>query len=126
MSSATTTLVQTVSFGVASGNYDGASTTWYSVATQAAGYYNYSSGLNTVAYYMDKFFVGNANMQISLATYPGAGDWVDLESTLVGNMNVSSTVPLSAIVNFTGNYVWVRVKISNFSAGSILKIQYNY
>jgi hypothetical protein len=133
MSSQVTALIQTVTAGVASGNYNGSATTWYSVATQGSGYYGYSAGLNTVAYYADQYFVGDMNVQVSLATAPGPNDWVNLESTMVGNTNPTNTQPIASIVNFVGNYVWIRIAVTNFSvnsnqgpginAGSILKVQ---
>jgi hypothetical protein len=136
MSSQVATLIQTVTAGVASGNYNGSATTWYSVQTQASGYYGYSAGLNTVAYYTDQFFIGDLNVQVSLASTPGPNDWVDLESTMVGNTNTSNQTPIATTVNFVGNYTWVRIAVTNFSinsnqgpginAGSILKVQYAY
>ena len=136
MSSQVTTLIQTTTAGVASGNYNGSDTTWYSQQTQSSGYYGYSAGLNTVFYYTDKFFIGDLTVQVTLASNPGVNDWVTLEDTMVGNMNPNNQVPIATAVNFTGNYTYMRIMVSNFSinsgqgpginAGSILKVQYAF
>lgn len=123
--------------GVASGQYDGSSTTWYSLAVPASGYYGYSAGLNTVAYYSDTWFYGDMNVQVTLASNPGPNDWVDLESTLVGNTTAGQITPIATSFTFVGNYTYVRIKVSNFSPnpgntgpgtndGSIIKVQYAF
>lgn len=133
MSTPTTVLIQTVSFGVPSGNYNGYDTTWYSDQTYGPGYYGYGNGQSTVAYYASKFnsnvdyaFTGDMNMQGTLAQYPTDSDWVDITSTLVGNMDPNNTNSIAASFNMLGNFVWVRCKVSNFSNGSINVVQYNY
>lgn len=133
MSVPTSTLIQTVSFGVPSGNYDGFSTTWYSSPVYGPGYYGYGSGLVTVAYYASAFisnitqaFVGDMNLQATLAQNPTDSDWVDIPNTIVGNLNPNSTTPIATSVNASGNFVYLRIKVSNFSSGNIVKVQVNY
>ena len=63
-------------------------------------------------------------MQGSLATTPTEDDWFDISGTTINRDNIDgSTLAFSA--NFTGNFVWVRAKISGMSAGAITKILYN-
>jgi hypothetical protein len=134
MSSPTTTLIQTVSFGVPSGAYDGFSTTWYSAPIYGPGYYGFNtSGLVTVAYYASAFisnvtqaFVGDMNLQATLAQNPQASDWVDIPNTMVGNLNPNNATPIATSVNATGNFTYLRIKVSNFSSGNIIKVQANY
>lgn len=127
MSNPTSLLIQSVSFGVPSGNYDGFSTTWFSVPVYGPGYYSYgSNGLSTVAYFTDGFFVGDLSMQATLAQNPTDSDWVDIPNTLVGNLVPMSGIPIATSVNMTGNFVYVRCKVSNFSAGTITKVLFNY
>lgn len=133
MSLPTSTLIQTISFGVPSGNYDGFSTTWYSNSIYGPGYYGNGSGLVTVAYYTAGFvsnvalaFVGDMNLQGTLAQNPQASDWVDIPNTLVGNMDPNNSTPIATSLNAQGNFTYLRIKISNFSNGNIVKVQVNY
>ena len=68
-------------------------------------------------------FVGIIKAQASLATSPTESDWFDVMDTEYGD----GTNPISttAVYNFTGNFVWVRFRVSNFSAGSINRVLYN-
>ena len=61
-------------------------------------------------------------MQGTLASNPASTDWFDIEGTSVGD---GSSVVSSTYKNFTGNFVWVRSKVS-VETGSITKIQLNY
>jgi hypothetical protein len=133
MSLPTSTLIQTISFGTPSGAYNGYSTTWYSDSIYGPGYYGYSPGLVTVAYYASAFisnitqaFVGDMNLQGTLAQNPQDSDWVDISSTLVGNMDPNNATPIATSMNATGNFTYLRVKVSNFSSGNIVKVQVNY
>jgi hypothetical protein len=138
MSSQVTLLIPTVTAGVANtaAGYNGSDTTWYSIASQASGYYGYSQGINTVAYYTDQYFMGSLTVQVSLASNPGPNDWVSLSATTVSNSNPTSQQGIATTVNFFGNYVWARIMVSNFIinpnqgpglyAGSILKCQYAF
>ena len=63
-------------------------------------------------------------MQGTLATTPTEDDWFDIEGTSIGRDNIDgSTLAFSS--NFTGNFVWVRAKVSGMSAGAVSKILYN-
>ena len=118
------TLVPTTTFGTASGNYDGSSTTFYSDKQKGDGYYGYTDGLHTVAYYMTNF-VGNITMQATLAKDPTEADWFDITTT-ASVYDGSTALTDQEFYNFTGNFVWVRAKISDFTAGTIRKIVFNY
>ena len=60
-------------------------------------------------------------MQGTLATTPTEDDWFDISGTTF-TTDQSTTI---SSANFTGNFVWVRAKVSGMSAGSITKILYN-
>ncbi len=92
------------------------------------GYYSQPDGVHTVAYHINSSLNDDANisirMQGSLATTPTEDDWFDISGTTINQDNIDgSTLAFSA--NFTGNFVWVRAKISGMSAGAISKILYN-
>jgi hypothetical protein len=132
MSNSTSILIQTVTFGVPSGNYNGYDTTWYSNAIYGPGYYGYT-GLTTVAYFTAPFngnvmlaFVGDMNLQGTLASNPTNSDWADIEGTLVGNTDPNNPTPIATSINALGNFAYIRIKVSNFSAGSIIKVQASY
>jgi len=92
------------------------------------GYYSQGDGTHTVAFYVDASLNDDANiklcMQGSLATTPAESDWFDISGTTINQTHIDgSTLVFSN--NFTGNFVWVRAKVSGMSAGSITKILYN-
>lgn len=89
---------------------------------KADGYYGNADGLHTVSYICSSDFVGTITMQGTLASNPASTDWFDIEGTSVGD---GSSVVSSTYKNFTGNFVWVRSKVS-VETGSITKIQLNY
>ena len=86
------------------------------------GYYGSNDGLHTVAYYLSGF-VGIIKMQGTLASTPTESDWFDIDGTTSGDG--STAVTENTFKNFTGNFVWVRVAISDFAAGNISKVLYN-
>lgn len=114
--------------------------TYTSNAVKGDGYYGRSDGLHTVVWNLIGFR-GTITIQGSLATDPSATDWVDIrlnsETTFtadttglvtVGSISqvTYSTSTTSAVAyNFTGNFVWVRAKITNWTTGSIESIRVN-
>jgi hypothetical protein len=89
---------------------------------KGAGFYGLGYGLHTVSYQVTDF-IGVLKIQASLATLPEEVDWFDVEDSIIENLNESLTSV--RILNFSGNFVWVRAVI-DFSAGSINKIILNY
>jgi len=85
------------------------------------GYYSQPDGVHTVAYKVDTTLTGNIKMQASLATTPTEADWFDISGTTF-TTDQSTTI---SSANFTGNFVWVRAKASDITAGSITNIQLN-
>ena len=87
------------------------------------GYYSQPDGLHTVAYQYDTSVNAETSirMQGTLATTPTEDDWFDISNT-------SPTPDQSTTIysyNFTGNFVWVRAKITGMTAGSITSILLN-
>ena len=98
------------------------------------GFYNRADGFHTVQWNLTNF-IGSISIQGTLAVDPEESDWFQVR---LGNNNefvVDTTgkitkLVLSSIVytesttnsfsyNFIGNYVWIRAKIEDWTAGSI-------
>ena len=113
----TITMIPSTSFGSAMGNYDGTSTSFESDNSKGDGYYGFSDGVHTAQVRVTGF-PGTVKFQGSLATTPTSTDWVDIAGAALAG-DGSSLITNSYIYNFTGNYVWIRASITNFTAGSI-------
>ena len=87
------------------------------------GYYSQPDGVHTVAYKIDTSVVAatTIKMQGSLATTPTEDDWFDIADS--GPRPYLSSSIFS--FNFTGNFVWVRAKITVMTAGTITEILLN-
>ncbi len=85
------------------------------------GYYSQTDGLHTVAYHVNATCTGSLKMQGSLATTPTEDDFFDIDGTTF-TTDQSTTINS---VNFTGNFVWVRAKLTSNTAGSVTKILFN-
>lgn len=86
------------------------------------GFYNRADGFHTVQYvYTD--FSGVIKIQATLSVDPLESDWFGLPETELSLVADSAiTEPQSQAKNFTGNYVWIRVAVDNWTQGSINKI----
>jgi hypothetical protein len=89
-------------------------------AYKGDGYYGRSDGFHTVQYTLTGF-VGTVNIQATLAVNPVDTDWFTVYTQAYP---VGTTT--SAITNFTGNYVWVRAHISNWTDGTVNSIKLNH
>ena len=104
------------------------------------GYYGRSDGLHTVQVDLAGF-IGKVAMQGTLATNPVEADWFTLvldsgkqsvdTTGLVATQSITSVEYTSATTNnknynFTGNYVWVRTYVSNWTDGTVNSIRLNH
>ena len=103
-------------------SHDGSTATATGNKFKGDGYYGRADGLHTVAYYLNGF-IGTIKMQGSLAIDPQTSDWFDIDGTTLGDG--STVLSENTFKNFTGNFMWVRVVVENFSAGTINKVLYN-
>jgi hypothetical protein len=104
------------------GSYNGTDLDWYTTGYHANGYYGYSDGLQTVSYKLTNF-VGTIGVQATLATNPTSDDWFDVPNTQIGDGETPVTT--STYSNFIGSFVWIRIAVTNFTAGTINKVLYN-
>lgn len=104
------------------------------------GYYGRSDGLHTVQANLNGF-VGKIEIQGTLATEPEADDWFTVELG-TGGLSVDTTGLISEenitfveytdaatntkTYNFTGNYVWIRAYVSNWTTGTVNYIKLNH
>jgi len=104
------------------------------------GYYGRSDGLHTIQVDVSGF-LGRIEIQGTLAIDPVESDWFTVELG-TGTMSVDTTGALteqnitfidntnnntsSRTYNFTGNYVWIRAKVSNWTDGIVNSIKLNH
>ena len=111
---------------------DGAALNFTGSTVKADGYYGFTDGLHTVAFYLSSF-VGQIGVQGTLSKAPGDNDWANL--TLSGpttdyNDSTGGTTRVAAY-NFTGNFTYIRAWVEFDSTdasgtGVVSKILYNY
>ena len=88
------------------------------------GYYGRSDGFHTVQYTLNGF-IGTVEIQATLSVDPTADDWFTVYTQAYPVSNDEGTTG-SFVTNFTGNYVWIRAYINNWTDGTINKIQLNH
>lgn len=90
------------------------------------GYYGRSDGFHTVQYNVDGF-IGSIRTEATLAIEPIATDWFSVVGTTHNSTSDTDTNNTGGFVyNFTGNYVWVRVVVENWTDGSIKTVLLNH
>jgi hypothetical protein len=112
-------LLATTAFGSSSGNYDGSSATFNSDKVKGDGYYGFSDGVHTVQSRVTNL-IGTIKIQGTLVKDPADTDFVDIVT--VNESDGSTAITNSFFNNFTGNFVWIRIAVSGFTAGSINSI----
>lgn len=90
---------------------------------KGCGYYGQNNGMQTVSYSTINSFIGVMNMQATLATDPSEDDWFDIDNTTLGN-GITPVFDQTLLLNFTGNFVWIRGIIKQFTAGEINRVLY--
>jgi len=113
------TLLPTTTFGSSSGNYDGSAAAFNSDKIKGDGYYGFSDGVHTVQTRVTSL-VGTIKIQGTLVKDPANTDFVDIATVVTSDG--STAITESYLNNFTGNFVWIRVAVSAFTAGSINNI----
>lgn len=117
MTTTTQTLLSAVTYGQASGNYDGSSQLFYSNAVPAANYYAGNGSIQTLFFDLAGF-VGTITVQATLNDLPEQAQWFDISERGDGITPVtgytSSTV--------TGNFSWLRARVDNFDGGTITAV----
>ena len=103
------------------------------------GYYGRSDGLHTIQIDLTGF-IGKVTMQGTLSVDPTADDWFTVTlgsgqtmdttgkivSATTSKLEYTDNETSSKTYNFTGNYVWVRIYVSNWTDGTVNSIQLNH
>jgi hypothetical protein len=118
----TEVLIFDVTYGTASGNYDGSSQDWSSVAGKAANYYRGRGSVQTIDTEFVNF-VGICTIEATLDSDPNQATWFDVD-LVFGDGTTPLTQNRSDAV--LGNFVWMRARIDNFTAGTILGVNIYY
>jgi hypothetical protein len=122
MSLTTQTLLGEIIHGLPFGNYDGSSLDFVGEPQPAANYYRGRSALQTVTYVLQEF-VGNIFIEATLDTDPATATWVAVDQ-LLADQSTPITGTYSA--NLTGNYTWLRVRVTDFTDNIIKSITVTY
>ena len=106
---------------------DSAVQTVTSDKVQGDGYYGRSDGFHTVQINLADF-TGDLTFQGTLAVNPGDNDWFDIEITdqLTTLSYSSDSTSVNIFKNFIGNFVWIRVQVTNWTTGSFSSILMNH
>lgn len=105
---------------------DSSTTTATGEKFKGDGYYGRSDGFHSVQYNLTGF-LGNIIMQGTLAVDPTDSDWFSITTTEHISTQTETTNSDGAhIYNFTGNYVWVRAYLSNWTDGTVDSILLNH
>lgn len=112
--STTLTILDSTTYGIPNGNYDGSSMDWASDGQRAADYYRGYGGLQTLRYQLTGF-VGRMIFEATLDPTAIDANWfttLDLDYT---------TSPVSELrgESIQGNFTWMRVRIEDFAAGTV-------
>ena len=117
----TQTLVSDVTYGSASGNYDGSSQDWITDAVPAANYYGGQGAVQTITYRLQDF-VGVITIRATLNDLQESAPWFEIATYGNGSTADTGTVPVTVM----GNFTWIRAEITEFSAGTIQAITVAY
>ena len=122
MKTTTLQLLPTTSHGVPSGNYDGSTEDWAGVDQKAANYYGGFGSLQTVAFFLNGF-QGKIYIEATLDSEPALdSDWFE-----VSEFDSSSTTTTQNFSrNITGNFTWIRARVTHFQDGTIQEVTVSY
>jgi hypothetical protein len=94
------------------------------------GYFGGSDGLHTAQVRLTNFR-GSVAVQGTLSTTPLENDWFNVlldngSGTTISSLDLNTATSSVSCYNFTGNFVWVRANISNWTVGTVNSIQVNH
>ena len=125
MSLTNLSLLSNVSYGVPSGNYDGTSSFFDGNAVPAVNYYAGQGSIQTVTVTLSNFS-GNITLQASLNDSSATQVWFDAIDTSGNTTQTFSESTGTTSATYVGNFVWMRVKITDFTAGNISNVVISY
>jgi hypothetical protein len=117
----TLTILSETVHGVPSGNYDGSSLAFDSDGQKGVGYYRGQGNLQTVWIRVTDF-QGRIQVQASLDENWQSAAWFDVYDYDHSLEPISDAYPAT----LTGNFAWVRVRVTDFQAGTINSVTVTY
>ena len=94
-------------------------------AFKGDGYYNRTDGMHTIQYTVTDF-IGSIVIEATLVADPTEDDWFPVQSHHFDIDEFGDSISGSYISNFTGNYVWVRAVLEDWSDGTLNSILMNH
>lgn len=107
-------LLPTTVYGTPSGNYNGTSLEFIGNAIPAANYYG-GQGSAQTALIETTGLLGIITIEGSLNDWTQQAEWFAIET--YGNATVATTD--TQAINMLGNFVWIRARVTEFTAGTI-------
>jgi len=108
---------------------DSSTQTYTGDRAKANGYYGNADGKHTVQFSLTGF-IGKVRIEATLATAPTASDWCTVElgnsSTNITYLEYNTVTTTNVSYNFTGNFVWVRAYVYDWTDGTVNSIRVNY
>jgi len=117
----TEVLLENVTEGVPSGNYDGSSQDWASDAVTAANYYRGRGGVQTFLIRVSGF-VGTIRLEATLDSLTDTATWFEIYEYGPYSEPITDYHPIS----ITGNFVWLRARVEGFELGTIDLVSVTY
>jgi hypothetical protein len=111
----TVVLIPETVYGVPSGTYDGSSLDFFGPNGPAANYYQGRGSLQTIFYRFDGF-TGGVSIEATVDQDPDTATWIEVDSFGVDYSTQWSGVYSS---NVTGNFTWLRARVTDFIDGRI-------
>jgi hypothetical protein len=120
MTTTTLTILDTTVHGTASGNYDGSTNHFDSNSVRAANYYRGRGGVQTVGISVTGF-VGDITIEGTLDSVDETANWFTTAEYLSPSV-LTDYHPITV----TGNFTWMRVRVTNFDDGTINYVNITY
>jgi len=122
MTFSTQTLLQTVVNGIAFQNYDGSTDNFATDPLAAANFYGGQGSVQTAIITVTNF-TGIITLQASLNKDSKTASWFDVE---IYDTTARPVASETTSYTMTGNFVWIRAAVSQFSTGIINSITVSY
>ena len=107
--------------GTPSGNYDGSTDHFISDPVKAVDYYQGQGSLQTVFVRVTDF-TGTITLQATIDYNPELANWFDVYEYT----NTVDPITDYHPVNLTGNFVWMRAAVTDFTDGTINSVTISY
>ena len=105
-------------YGTPSGNYDGSSAAFDGDRQKGVGYYRRRTSTQSVRFQLTGF-VGTITLQGTLDADPQTdSEWFDVYETSTGTGDFSQAI--------TGNFTWLRARVTDFTSGTITAVTLTY